>query len=110
MFAAPRPRALLAALFVLLLLGMQHEVQVHALQHHLGAALHSAHDQGLQRPVADLACLECALLAGGAPVIADTAASHAASVAPFEHTALAITSRTPAAPSYYSSRAPPSPL
>jgi hypothetical protein len=106
MFACARPRAILVALFVLLL-GMQHEVQVHALQH-LGATLHPRQDQGLQTPVADAPCVECALLAGGASVIGGSDAAQRLVHAPAEHIIIAIASRSLAAPSSYSTRAPPS--
>jgi hypothetical protein len=106
MSTAARVRAMLVALFVLLL-GMQHEVQVHALQH-LGAALHPRQDQGLQAPVADAPCVECALLAGATSVAVGSDAAQNAVLAPAEHILIAIASRSLAAPSSYSSRAPPS--
>ncbi|HVN41643.1 MAG TPA: hypothetical protein VMT50_02585, partial [Steroidobacteraceae bacterium] len=37
---------------------------MHTFQH-VGAAVHGAQEHGLQAPVADTACLECALPAGG---------------------------------------------
>ena len=97
---------MLAVLFVLLL-GMQHEVQVHALQH-LGATLHPRHDQGLQAPIADAPCLECALLAGCASVIGAGDSEQSFAPVPAERIVIAIASRSLAAPSSYSSRAPPS--
>jgi hypothetical protein len=101
-----RHRVLLSVLFALLLLGVQHEVQVHALQH-LGAALHPAQEQGLQAPVADMVCLECSLLAGGASTAAvEITALPPASVAT-ERIVSTATTRSLSAPSYYSSRAPP---
>jgi hypothetical protein len=102
-----RHRILLTIVFALLLLGMQREAQVHVLQH-LGGILHPAQQQGIQAPVADIACLECSLLAGGASVIAaDLPALPPAAVA-ISRMASSVASRSLTAPSYYSSRAPPS--
>lgn len=101
-----RHRVLLSVLFALLLLGVQHEVQVHALQH-LGVALHPAQEQGLQAPAADVVCLECSLLAGGASAVAvEFTALPPASIAT-QRIVSAATTRSLSAPSYYSSRAPP---
>ena len=86
---------------------MQQQVQVHALQH-LGNLLHARQDTGLQAPIADAPCLECALLAGGTSAVAnDSATVPAVSVVGDRHHP-AIALRHLAAPSYYSSRAPPS--
>ena len=104
-----RLRILLSVVFALLLLGMQREVQVHALQH-LGGVLHPAHEQGIQTPAADVTCLECSLLAGGSPVVAaDIPALPSAAIGALR-AITTVASRSLAAPSYYSSRAPPLPL
>jgi hypothetical protein len=103
----PRHRILLTAAFALLFLFMQREVQVHALQH-LGGILHPAQEQSIHAPVADVACLECSLLAGGSSVIAaDLPALPPAAIAT-QRVYSAAASRALSAPSYYSSRAPPS--
>jgi hypothetical protein len=102
----PRHRILFTIVFALLLLGMQREAQVHALQH-LGGILHPAQQEGIQAPVTDVVCLECSLLAGGSSVIAtDLPALPPAAVAALRLFSAAV-SRTLSAPSYYSSRAPP---
>ena len=106
MLASSRIRVLVTVVFALLLLGMQREVQVHALQH-LGSVLHPAHEQGVQQPSTDVSCLECSLLAGGAPAIATAIAGLPATAIGTSRVVSVITSRSLAAPSYYSSRAPP---
>ena len=86
---------------------MQREAQVHVLQH-LGGILHPSQQQGIQAPVADITCLECSLLAGGSSVIAaDLPTLLPAAIAP-QRVYRAVASRTLSAPSYYSSRSPPS--
>jgi len=104
---AARHRPFVALLFALLLLGMQQQVQAHALQH-LGNLLHARLDTGLQAPVADAPCLECALLAGGTSVAANSHAAVAAIADVGDRFHLTVAFRHLAAPSYYSSRAPPS--
>ena len=104
---ASRLRLFVALLFALLLLGMQHQVQVHALQHFNGL-FHAKHDLGLQAPVADASCLECALLAAGTSgIVGDNAASVVVARA-IERVRVSIETRRLVAPSYYSTRAPPS--
>ena len=104
---ASRHRPLIVLLFALLLLGMQHQVQVHALQH-LGSVLHPKHDPGLQTQVVDASCVECALLAAGTSAIAGSHDAVPAVAIIAERLHFAIATRRLAAPSYYSSRAPPS--
>jgi hypothetical protein len=104
---ASRHRRFVALLFALLLLGMQHQLQVHALQH-LDSLLHARHDTGLQAPVADASCLECALLASGTSAVGTCHTAVPAVASAGERLHLAIAPRHLAAPSYYSSRAPPS--
>jgi hypothetical protein len=105
--ASSRLRALVTAIFALLVLGMQHEVQVHALQH-LGSILHPAHEQGIQQPTVDASCLECSLLASGSPGGAPEIAGLPATDVGASRVVSTVESRSLAAPSYYSSRAPPS--
>jgi hypothetical protein len=102
-----RHRILLTVAFVLLFLGMQREAQVHALQH-LGGILHPAQQQGIQAPVADVFCLECSLLAGGSSVIAADDPEVPPAAVSTQRIYSAVASRPLSAPSYYSSRAPPS--
>ncbi|MEO8740952.1 MAG: hypothetical protein ABI537_14785 [Casimicrobiaceae bacterium] len=104
---AAKHRRFVTLLFALLLLGMQHQLQVHALQH-LDSVLHARHDTGLQAPVADASCLECALLAAGTSAIPGGHSSTPALAPVGERQHVATAARRLAAPSYYSSRAPPS--
>ena len=60
---------ILTLLFAFLLLGMQHDAQLHALTH-FGDQLQRPHDQGLQLPVDETPCAICALFAGGSTAIA----------------------------------------
>jgi hypothetical protein len=101
-----RHRFLLTAVFALLFLFMQREVQVHALQH-LGGLLHPAQQQSLQAPAADVTCLECSLLASGSPGIAADLAAMPPAAVTTQRIYSAVAARRLAAPSYYSSRAPP---
>jgi hypothetical protein len=100
------PRALVTAFVLVTFLWAQHEMQRHTLQHVAGQ-LQRHHEQGLQNPVSDVPCIECALLAGGSHAVP----GHLHSVpADFVHPArIAVTfvSRSVAASSFYSSRAPP---
>jgi hypothetical protein len=104
---AARHPPFVALLFALLLLGMQQQVQVHALQH-LRNLLHARQDTGLQAPLADAPCVECALLAAGTSALAGGHASFPAVSVTGEQLHFAPALRYLAAPSYYSSRAPPS--
>jgi len=102
----PRLRIFVTIVFSLLLLGMQREAQVHALQH-LGSTLHPAQEQGIQAPKADVSCLECSLLAGGTSAVANEIPALPPDTVRATRIVGAIASRSVAAPSYYSSRAPP---
>jgi hypothetical protein len=101
-----RHRILFTIVFALLLLGMQREAQVHALQH-LGGILHPAQQQGIQAPVTNVVCLECSLLAGGASAVAVEFPALPPAAVATQRLVSAAVSRTLSAPSYYSSRAPP---
>jgi hypothetical protein len=99
-------RIFLTALFSLLLVGMQEEALVHAVDH-LRAQVQRGHDASLQTTVSG-DCLECALLvSGSAPAPApDNAALPIVGASTrvafsFEST-LAV-----APPAFYNSRAPP---
>ncbi|HEY8623376.1 MAG TPA: hypothetical protein VIM74_05880 [Casimicrobiaceae bacterium] len=99
-------RTFLTVVFSLLMLGMQLEGQRHALQH-IGDRLHRPHEQSLQLPQVGIACAECALLAGTSNAIAGGDASTLAVVAADERFDAQFLSQNVAAPTYYSSRAPP---
>jgi hypothetical protein len=99
-------KAILTSIFSLLMLGMQLEGQRHALQH-LGDQLHRPHKQGLQLPQGEAACAECALLAGTSSAIPSDTVTPLAVVAVTERFDGRFLSRSVAAPTYYSSRAPP---
>jgi hypothetical protein len=99
-------RIVLTFLLSLLLIGMQQESQRHALQH-LQPLLTRAHEVGVHAPVDEVACAECALLAGGTDAIA-TGIDALPSTAPNgEGRTFAYASRAVPAPTYFESRAPP---
>ncbi len=99
-------RAVHFALLALLLLFMQQRAVVHPIEHLAGRAA-APLETILGLPHVDLACLECALLAGGVDSVAATpVATHAAppaALAPFVVTAP--TAHTAGA--WFDSRAPP---
>ena len=97
---------LLAFLFAVLLLGMQHGAQLHALSH-LGGLLDRPQEQGLQLPANDTSCLICALSAGGSNAIAADGPSVPSVAAATAVTWATVASPSLSAPAYYSSRAPP---
>ena len=103
---ASMQRTFLTVLFSLLLFGMQLEGQRHEVQH-LGDRLHRSHEQGLQKSASNLACLECALLAGGSHAVAGSVLSLPVAIADSGRAGIRISSPAIAAPVYYSSRAPP---
>jgi hypothetical protein len=97
-----------ASVFVLslLLFGMQLEAQRHAITH-VGDALRGAHEQGVQQSVAEVPCVECALLAAGSHTLPGNIVALAATVVDREREAVAFASYAVPAPAFYSSRAPP---
>jgi hypothetical protein len=101
-----RLNVVLTVVLSLLLLGMQLEGQRHALQH-LADQLHRSHEQGLQLPQSEVACPECALLAGASNVISGSSTMPSGTVAATERFDARFVSRGVVAPSYYLSRAPP---
>jgi len=103
-----RHRALLTIVLSLLLVGMQLQSRVHALEH-VGEMLRHGADRSLILPVPD-ACAACALFAGGANAIACDSVDITPEVARAEAPSRAFASFAPNAPSYYLSRAPPSSL
>jgi hypothetical protein len=100
------PRLVVAFLACLLVLGMQQESLRHAVEH-LRPLLQRAHDTGLQLPVADAACAECALLAGGADAVAPHVAPVVDRAGVIPAGAVAFASRAVPAPVYSATRAPP---
>lgn len=99
-------RTFLTVVFSMLMLGMQLEGQRHALQH-LGDQLHRHQQQGLQLPQGEVVCAECALLAGTSNAVAGNSALPLLAAAAIERIHAQFSSRSVAAPTYYSSRAPP---
>lgn len=97
---------LFALVLALLLVGMQYGAQLHALEH-VGNALKHTPDHSFTVPGNEM-CVTCALFAGGASALSGE--PHAGFVAPDarENTPPSYASVAAAAPSYYSSRAPPS--
>jgi hypothetical protein len=98
--------AVLTFVLSLLMLGMQLEGQRHALQH-LGDRLHRPHEQALKLPPGEIVCAECALLAGTSNAVAGSDASMLPAVAANRRFDARFQSQSAAAPTYYSSRAPP---
>ena len=100
------PRLVLSFLLSLLLVGLQAESQRHALAH-VRPLLTRAHDVGAHMPVDQSACLECALLAGGADAVFDASLPAPSAAGVDERPRFAFATRTVAAPPYFESRAPP---
>ncbi len=101
-----RDRAILVAIFALLFFSMQREAQVHALVH-AGGVLHPAREQAMQAPAVDGSCLECSLLAGGPSALVGDLPSSPSPMVASPRAVTSMASRSLAAPSFYSSRAPP---
>ena len=99
-------RIVLTFLLSLLLVGVQQESQRHALEH-LRPLLTRAHEVGIHAPVADVTCVECALLAGGTDAVAVGAGTLHSQATSVEHRTFAYTPRVVPAPSHFQSRAPP---
>lgn len=98
-------RPFFALILSLLLVCVQLEAQLHALQH-IGEALGHSRDHSLVAP-SDQACAECTLLAGGANAIAGDSGEAVVTLAAQEHALSTPVSITPAFSSYYHSRVPP---
>jgi len=99
-------RIFLSALFSLLLVGMQEEALVHAVDH-LRAQVQRGHETSLQN-AASGDCLECALLvSGSAPAPAPDSAAMPV-IGASTRVALSFQSSLAVAPpAFYNSRAPP---
>jgi hypothetical protein len=100
------PRVVLTAFLLVTLMWAQHEMQRHTLQH-VADQLQRHHEPGLQSPEVDVPCVECSLLAGGSHAVPGSAATVPASAVGSVRIAVSFVSRSVAASSYYSSRAPP---
>ena len=96
-------------LFALLLLGMQHQAQQHALAH-FADQLQRPHEQTAQLPTDDTACAVCALFAGGASALPSAGATLAGPADSFTAPIGAERSAAQSPPAFYLSRAPPPPL
>lgn len=95
-----------AFILSLLLVGMQLGGGLHALEH-FGEALKQTSDHSFAIPH-DEVCPICALFAGGANAATGEIDSATSAVTAATNPLVAPTSITTPAPSYYSSRAPPS--
>lgn len=98
-------RRILAFTLAFLLLGMQHEARLHALEHF--GEWRAQHEQGWQAPQDGDLCAICALFAGGATAAVSEPRAHFAPYPDRELPRGVVSSWTVAAPSYYQSRAPP---
>jgi hypothetical protein len=98
-------RSLSAFVLMILLMGMQHGAQVHALEH-VGEALKHTPEHSYTVPV-DEVCALCALFAGGAHALADDIHIGTPLVTNGGHEPYAPTFLASAAPHFYHSRAPP---
>lgn len=105
-FFTNAPRALVAVLVLVTFMWSQHEMQRHMLLH-VADQISRHHEQGLQNPTAELPCIECALLAGGAHAVPGSATSLRADIVNATSIAWIFASRTVSPDRYYSSRAPP---
>jgi hypothetical protein len=104
----PVIRAFLATWFALLLVCMQNEQYVHAVEH-LRAKVELGDQSALQQPDSDY-CAECALLAGTGGTIAATPLPQIASPGSWVAATSQVEAPTLPAPASYSSRAPPAAL
>ena len=100
-------RALVAAFFALMLVGMQGEGLRHSIAHH-AAALLAPHEQSLQLPN-DAPCVECQLLAGATAMSAVSIQAMPIVAAPWLASVFSLVTAPTSAPVHYQSRAPPSP-
>ena len=89
----------------LLIVGVQYGAQLHALEH-VGKTLRHT-DQSLSTAPASETCAICALFAGGANAVASEHEEKSFAITTAENPQLAPASIATAAPSWYSSRAPP---
>ena len=101
-------RKFLSFAFSFLLLGLQQELLLHPLTHLPDFS--ERHHSSLKVPAAEVACVECSLLAGAAHAAANSPSPTTCVAAAPECIAFELSARHVAAPSYYQSRAPPLPL
>ena len=100
-----RWRTAVVVLLSVLLLAMQVEAHRHALSHHAPSA---APQQALWQVPGDTSCAECALLAAGSAALVDQGEQHSVPPIADQQSDAAFVAPTPAPPSSYRSRAPPS--
>jgi hypothetical protein len=89
----------------LLVVGVQYGAQLHALEHVDKTFRHA--DQSLSTAPTNEACAICALFAGGTNAVASEHGEKSFVITPAGNSQLAPASIATAAPSWYSSRAPP---
>jgi hypothetical protein len=97
---------MVALLLSLLLVGMQAEAHRHALSH---CAPLDATQQPAWHAPGDTSCAECALLAAGSAGLVDRGTEHRAPPVALWQPDAAFVAPASAPPSFYRSRAPPSP-
>ena len=108
-FIAPMIRLIFAAWLAVLLLGMQHETQVHEFRHDQ-ARLADGRQTALHSSAPDGPCELCALLAGGSHAVPAVAKTFAPMVVLAERAVWQPAWIARGVPSFYNSRAPPASL
>lgn len=99
-------RAVHFAVLALLLLFMQQRAVVHPIEHLAGRAA-APQETVLGQPQVELACLECALLAGGIDAVPSTQAAALSELPASLAPAIARAPTRVAAGAWFDSRAPP---
>ena len=102
-------RNILAVVMALLLLGVQHEVQLHDLEH-LAEWRQAMQGKVLQDPDSDALCVECLLLAAAANAAPGHPPPLDQALGDFVLVDARAAIRPAGVPAYYSSRAPPAHL
>ncbi|KFB69233.1 hypothetical protein [Candidatus Accumulibacter vicinus] len=102
-------RNILAVVMALLLLGVQHEVRWHELEH-LAEWRQAMQGKGLQDPDSDALCVECLLLAAAANAAPGHPPPLDQTLGDFVLVDARTAIRPAGVPAYYSSRAPPAQL
>jgi hypothetical protein len=99
-------RAVHFAVLALLLLFMQHRAYVHPIEHFAGRAA-QPQETVVSSPQADVACLECALLASGADTVVSTVHALASALPPDDPRRHRNVRWAAPAGAWFDSRAPP---
>ncbi|MEF8714053.1 MAG: hypothetical protein V5B39_10910 [Accumulibacter sp.] len=102
-------RNVLGVVMAFLLLGMQHEVQVHDLGH-LAEWRQAMQGKDLQDPDSDRLCIECLLLAAAASAVPGKPPPFDQALGDFALVDVSVAIRRACVPACYSSRAPPAHL